>query len=297
MAAFAEVGVVHLVRKANGPEVFGKFIRSFRNVPPGIPADLILIFKGFAEDDDLAAYQQLIGSQEHRKVFLPDEGYDLGAYFAVLPALGNPFLCFLNSFCEIVADCWLGKLHAAARRPGVGVVGASGSYEAHPSNLVTALITVRRARFGLRWQALRHIVAGGLNLARFPNPHVRTNAFLIARSILTSLALPAIRTKQDCNFFESGPWSLTRQLKARGLAPVVVGADGQVFQVDCWPESHTFRHGEQENLLVRDNQTEMYRTGSNALRDKLIDLAWKGQDLKVSRSAYLEAALEVRRPG
>ena len=44
----------------------------------------------------------------------------------------------------------------------------------------------------------------------------------------------------------------------QGLKVLVVGRDGRGFSPKFWPGSETFRQGNQENLLVADNQTRAF---------------------------------------
>ncbi len=92
-------------------------------------------------------------------------------------------------------------------------------------------------------------------ISPFPNPHIRTNAFMIERQVFLDVLPDSIETKNDSYLFESGPDGLTQRILQRGLQIVVVGADGRVYGMEEWAESDTFRLGGQRNLLVKDNQT------------------------------------------
>ena len=48
----ADLALVHLVRKANGPEPFRRFLESYRAVDAGAPHDLVLLLKGFASQQE-----------------------------------------------------------------------------------------------------------------------------------------------------------------------------------------------------------------------------------------------------
>lgn len=93
---------------------------------------------------------------------------------------------------------------------------------------------------------------------RFPNPHIRSNGFLVKRTRLLSLDLAKVHTKADANLFESGLESLTAQIRRAGLEAVVVGRDGTGYAVADWAQSRTFRAGDQGNLLLGDNHTRAF---------------------------------------
>ena len=129
-------------------------------------------------------------------------------------------------------------------------------------------------RVARRLRAAWHLAAAKRHFPPFPNPHLRTNAFLLERELLLSLRPGPLRTKRDCHLFESGKHSLTRQITARGLAAVVVGRDGRAYLPPEWPASETFRQGEQRNLLIADNRTRQYSEGDEELRRELAAIAW-----------------------
>jgi UDP-glucose 4-epimerase len=64
-----------------------------------------------------------------------DEGYDIGTYIAAAKAVSNRQLIFFNTFSEILADDWLSYFEKALNQPGIGVVGATGSWQALSSGL------------------------------------------------------------------------------------------------------------------------------------------------------------------
>ena len=102
--------------------------------------------------------------------------------------------------------------------------------------------------FQAHWQIL---TSPGMPLAdhrrfpSFPNPHIRTNGFMVRRDRLATFQPSQIKTKFDACAFESGVDSLTTQLRRAGLAAVVVASDGRGYDVPDWCRSGTFRIGEQ----------------------------------------------------
>jgi hypothetical protein len=152
----------------------------------------------------------------------------------------------MNSFTRPQVGGWLAKLNAALNEmPYAGIVGATGSW---------GRITKKQA---------------------FPNIHIRTTGFLVDRSLLLSLDLPTIQTKDDTYAFESGPNSLTRQIMARGLLPYVVDCAGTAWHWERWPISQTFWSGEQERLLLSDNHTRAYMSASSTMRAWYRRAAWQ----------------------
>ncbi|MDQ3818845.1 MAG: glycosyltransferase, partial [Acidobacteriota bacterium] len=227
---------------------------------------------------------ELLDDIPHRSLFVPDEGFDIIPYFNAARASDYGHYLFLNSFSVILDDGWLAKLYEHALGEGVGVVGATGSYESLYSNMLrwwkSRLRWLRPYRRALadEYFLLREVLDLRSQFPLFPNYHVRSNAFLISRDLMLRLKSGEILKKTDAHRFESGRASMTRQILGMGLRPLVVGRDGRAYEKEDWYESFTFRSGEQQNLLVADNQTRHYEQADAATRRALTEAAWGGPE-------------------
>ena len=268
------IAVVHLIRHANGPEAARTFFDSYRRCPAGAAHDLVLLCKGFPTESAFDEYTPLVGSTPHRKLFVSDEGFDIGAYRVALRKTEYETYCFLNSFSVLLAPDWLAKLHDCLQQPNVGLVGATGSYESTLENLRAEIRSIRGWFRRRRLRALVRSVGMWIDYPPFPNPTIRTNAFLARRDLLLQSFPEQVRTKDDALRFESGRRSLTRRTQSLGLQTLVVGRDGRGYTPEQWPLSRTFRLQDQSNLLVADNQTERYAHAPEAERRWLASLAW-----------------------
>lgn len=283
-----KICVAHLVRACNGIEAFSSFIRSYESNTAGIEHDLVIIFKGFDNNADLSPYQDLLSSFSYEKLFSPDEGLDIGNYLVTAKQLKQDYVCFLNSFSLILEPGWLEMLYRQINREAVGVVGATGSWESHYNNHINALRTATEAssidgktlisipRRLIGRPLMRRYVLAKLHreFIPFPNYHLRTNAFLISRPLLLSLKHKKIQSKSDALSFESGRHGWTQQILSRKLRPLVVGRDGQAYEKEDWAQSQTFRSGDQQNLLVADNQTQRYQRAGAEERRALSEFSW-----------------------
>jgi hypothetical protein len=300
----SRLGVVHLVRKANGEEPFRRFLDCYRSHDSGLAHDLILLLKGFDAEDEAEHYRALAADVSSRSLSVSDEGFDVGAYLAAAQQLDHPYLCYLNSYSVIQADGWLEPLTTALTADGVGLVGATGSWGSHLEWLryILRLGGVYAEVMGDpgRARALLKTVAGEdeigtvattihyakralafmrrmRSLESFPAHHVRTNGFAVEREVALRVHAGPQRHKLDAYCLESGRRSLTRQIERMGLRAVVVGSDGRVWERSEWHRSYTFSQGRQQNLLIADNQTKAYENGTPELRRILSQFAW-GRD-------------------
>ena len=278
------IAVVHLVRRRNGVEPLRRFLESYRRHPAGREHELVFLLKGFPGASRLGEHEALVSSLPHRRLAVPDAGLDIGSYFAAIDRLEHAHFCFLNSYSRILAPDWLAKLHRWIAADGVGLVGATGSCQrlggpGAARGLEPRLIA--RWRKGALLQSLAYRLmrlAGVWSPARdfppFPNYHLRTNAFMAARTTLERVRPGPIRTKLGAWKFESGHDSLTQRVRRLGLRVLVVGRDGEGYEPERWHLSNTFRQSRQETLLVADNQTDDYEAADRAMRDLVSRDAW-----------------------
>jgi hypothetical protein len=264
--------VVHLVRYRNGPKPFGKFIESLRDNPGGHPFDLLLIFKGFPSREITGDYGRLIRSLPHRRLFVPDIGFDIAPYFKAVREFDYEYFCFLNSYSTLLDPDWLSKMFRNILLPDVGIVGATGSWQ----SMYSGSFESEKRGYPL-W---KRIFAGPWRrvlrkfFAPFPNAHIRTNAFLVSRETMRKIRHGWILTKMDAWRFESGKTGLTKLIIDMKLKPLVVGRDGLAYEKEDWCRSGTFWQREQQNLLVADRQTLRYATADPGERRWMRRYAW-----------------------
>jgi hypothetical protein len=108
----------------------------------------------------------------------------------------------------------------------------------------------------------------------FPARFLRSNVFMLTHASLREVQLRVVREKADAYALEGSRMSITRQLERIGLSSLVVDRTGAVFGPEEWYRSRTLWQGDQEGLLVADNQTLSYTNGDYARRHLLSTLAW-----------------------
>ncbi len=266
------IGLVYLVWAPLGPAPLRELLRSYRAHPAGAEHELIVVLNGVEREqpDGQSALRTALLAElrgvEHRLIVLERPVLDLPAYGLAALQLEHERLCLLNSYSTILADSWLGVLARALEAPGVGLVGATGSWESQAEWI--------RGRPVYWPYQLAGLPRARRDYPRFPNPHIRTTAFMLERALLLEMSLQHAADKRATYLLESGPHSVTRQAQARGLRTVVVGRDGRAYDVEEWPCSATYRAGGQENLLVADNRTGDWERASPRLRRRLSRDAW-----------------------
>jgi len=254
-----KLGLVYLDRAANPARFARRFARSVADAADGMSVEIHWQAKGFADGRRNPVLDELERGRpgavhEHR---YPESVFQFFMSFDVAAKVDCDVLVFFTSTSQILSQSWLRAcLETFDRVPGCGVVGATGSYEKSGETV-------------------------------FPNVHIRTNGFMMERKRFLELEPGDMSTLESGNAFEAGPHSLTRQLAARGLKPVVVDGGGRHFLQEEWPISRTFRSGGQEALAVSDFRTFDYAAGSPGYRRWLAELSW-GDAAVVERASLVE---------
>jgi hypothetical protein len=249
--------LVYLVWAPLGPGPVERFVDSYLSHAPGAEHALVVGLKGFAADQDRSPWMRTLEQVEHEPLELADDVFDLGSYRQAVELTTALRYCFINTETVVLADCWLGHFERHLLAPGVGMVGATGSFESPNSVRPGPLRALRRG------------------YPSFPNPALRTNGFALERELLRSLDWPGPRTKLDAVAIECGERGITRQVRQLGLQALVVGRDGRGYEPERWRESATFRSGNQANLLLADKRTRHYDTAGPLIRHALEWLAWR----------------------
>jgi hypothetical protein len=272
-----EISLVYLAWRPYGVETFARFVDSYRKYRSGMAHHLTIAFKGFGAESELAEYEGQLAGIDYGRLVVPDEGYDIGTYLLVASRIASPFYCFMNTKSVILAQDWLAIFHQFARDPRVGAVGATASCESLYTDYLEQRAAPAPGTPAWRLLARRSPVNRLRHLylyPPYPNPHLRTNAFMIRQDVLASVRTRRIRNRLDTSRFENGREGLSRQLFGRGLDVLVAGRDGVAYRSSEWRKSRTFWQYEQENLLIGDNQTEKYALADARQRELLRERAW-----------------------
>ncbi|NMM20415.1 MAG: hypothetical protein HHJ15_10765 [Rhodoferax sp.] len=277
------LALVYLARGADGGLPAAKaFFKAYHVYPPRCPHELIVITKGWSGIAGRNELEQLAQANSARLVDLPDDGFDWGAYMRLAPLLTHTWVCFLNTHSRPCVDGWLNLLKVSAEAPGmnIGAVGATASWQTLAPVLPLPSVNAEYNNpliYPLR--LIRNTVRFVTNIRdfpSFPNPHLRSNAFIVRRELFVDFAaaqqIP--RCKRDALKLESGRVGFTAFLGARGLKMLVAGADSRVYGSKEWVDSGIFRAPGQPNLLVADNQTIAYDMADNNSKRNFEKSAW-----------------------
>ena len=274
------IAVVHLIWLPYGIEIFKCFIDSYKKHEPGFNHSLYFIFNGMENEEDIKPYQKY--ADELNVVYNTltlKKGQDIEAYYWAASQILCDYLFFLNSFSVIKSDLWLSK-YVNAFKYDTGIISATGSFQSHYSLVFqnnkwryefsnSFSYNFRKYKLFLKaffyWRFL---------FKPFPNPHIRTTAFLIRKDTFLFIKKPAMKSKMDAYSFESGRNSLTNQLLKRRLKTLLIDKDGNTYEPHEWNLSKIFWNANQENLIISDNQTRIYDSASSEKKTIMTLSAW-----------------------
>ncbi len=278
-----EITVVHLAWVPYGIDLFTRFIDSYLDYTAGCSHDLLIVFSGVENESQITRYLHYVNSRSISfRYYVRKDGQDIETYkwVAELSGLNSEVILYLNSFTRFNSHNWL-KKYMDNLLPDIGMISASGSYQSYYSSVFLNQPIAWERNRGIRYNYrkyklfLKALFYWRFLFNPFPNPHLRTNGFMIRRKdmLVIRIKLP-LKNKFDAYLVENGRRSLTKQILGMGYRVGVIGKDGRLYDIGDWANSSIFWQSNQENLLILDNKTDEYDCANIDKKTKLHLLAW-----------------------
>ncbi len=271
-----------------GTKYFIDFLLSYKENRAGISHNLIVLFNGFTHDNELDQFYDVISKMDVTlEVILTTSKFDIDAYFYIAQnKIEYEYMMFLNTYSIILHNNWLKFYYCNLIIPSVGCVAATGAWGdfKHTDDYNGSKNSILKLKFDIR--DLKKVIYYRFNFFPSVGVHLRTNAFMIKRSLFLTIKRPPVRpfilslifnlnAKKIKSFcFEHGSNSFSKQLLNRGYKILVVDKFGNGLHVNDWAHSNTYHNGSQENLLVQDNQTSKYQLSNSEDKKKLKYATW-----------------------
>lgn len=216
-------------------DVFEQFVDSYKKFPAGIEHNLTILIKKSTPQ----YFINLVNKTGFKILELPDDGLDLGAFILAAMQLQGEYIFCLGSGITILCNDWLKKFSDAFIEADIHLAGPMGTYAKGHSD-------------------------------RFPNPHIRTCAFMIKRELFCEYAdshkFP--QTKEDTWEIEHGADSLTNFVLNKGGQAVVVNDEGKVFYPNDWKMAQTYITLDSK-AIMDDKWARRYAHTDECLRTKI----------------------------
>ncbi|MDD3437254.1 MAG: DUF4422 domain-containing protein [Candidatus Gastranaerophilales bacterium] len=229
-----------------GIDAVENFLNSYNKFSAGIEHNLVIIAKNWTDKAIYDNLCSLVKENNAELIDLPDDGFDIGAFFRAANILKNEYVFFIGSGVSIIKDNWLLLFNNAFQSDDkIQLAGPMGAWEKGISG-------------------------------RFPNPHIRTCAFMINRELFLEYAnsqkFP--QTKEDTWHLEHCENSLSNFIYRKGYKAVVVNSDGEISESDDWVNSRTYMTPDDSKLIMEDKWVRKYHSAGESLKTYKEIIVW-----------------------
>ncbi len=276
------IAVIYLAWLPYGVSYLKDFLKSYSNNSSGHKHKLVFILNGieFSEKKMIDEFKELIHAAD-----IPDfeilgfeKGQDIEIYQKVSEIINADYFLFLNTYSQFKKENWL-KYYVQNWNEKVGLIGATGSYASYYSSIIELTkFGLKYAPVAQKFRNIKYLLKMFLfqrnKFNRFPAPHVRTNAFFTSKKVFCTLQKGLVENKMQAYYFENGKRSMTMQILALGYKCLIIDKFGKAYDIPDWPKSNIFWMGNQEKLLVSDNQTKKYDDSADSEKKLLKKIAW-----------------------
>jgi hypothetical protein len=216
----------------NWIDILKRFVGSYRAFDAGYAHDLYICASGAPLTRDST---EILSGTRFGVLRYNGGGWDIGAFQHAAKHLSHyDFVVCLNSQAHIRHAGWLRHFAEAFERFGVGVYGASSSFQV--------------------------------------SPHIRTCCIAFTPRLILEYPLE-IRCRYDACVFEHSPKGFSLWALEQGLPVCVVTRSGVDPLAESRKRPDIFRRGSQGDLLIHDRHTILYDSASPAARERLEEQA------------------------
>ena len=246
-----KIVVIYLFSKFDEKQYIFSFIKNYKKYKAGKKHKLIICFKGSFNSSLEKKIKKLIYPYKFEKYIDRNvNDYDWGSYKRIAAFNKDKRLFFFNCHSYPISNNWLRKFY---NNFGYKVVlSPTGSFQ----SLATSCFN------GLYFNNfIKSFYYGVMNLRYFkffPNPHLRSNCFMIYAKDLIDLNIIKCRHKIDTWKNESGRNGMTQQLLKKGFRIYIINKKGKKIDMNKWKKSETYAYKEQSQLIIEDKHTREY---------------------------------------
>ena len=248
--------IVYLISNYDSLSNIFKFIKNYKKYKAGHAHNLIICYKNCYNKNLDKSIKKKINPFKYKKfIDFGKNDFDWGSYKRVAKKNKNKILFFFNCHSYPIKNNWLKFFlnHYKSKT----VLAPTGSFQSISSSSLN----------GFYFKNLFHRLYYGffnmINFPLFPNPHIRSNCFMISANDFLNLNLINCEKKIHAWLNESGRKSMTKQLLDKGFKLLVVNNENKKFLISHWKKSETYAVKKQGKLLISDKHTREYMSLNN----------------------------------
>ncbi len=261
--------VVYLISIYDKREYLLNFIKNYKNFNSGEAHDLLICFKNFKKDDPIFDFDQL-KELKHIKFFDNNNfnDFDWGSYERIAKTYSDKIIFFMNCHSYPVKNNWLKTF--AENYDDKSIIGPGGSFESMVNSALNGIHT------NDKFKSYLYALSNFLKFPMFPNPHLRSNCFMILSNNFLKFNLNKKYKHKKIGTWinESGRNGMTNFFKKKKFKIYVVNSDGLKFSEVNWPKSDTYACKNQDKLIISDKFSRIFHNADSIQRERIKDYIW-----------------------
>ena len=256
--------VIYLISVYDKKENLTNFIKYYKRFNSGAKHKLLICFKNFKKEDPifknpslkLIKYIKYIDNNNFND-------YDWGSYRRIAKIYNENIIFFMNCHSYPLVKNWL-KFFVNHYKPKT-LLGPCGSYESMVKNPINS---INEKNY---FKSILYSISNFVDFPLFPNPHIRSNCFMLsAKDLLSLKATNKYRFKKKSTWIdESGRNGMTNQLLKKNFSIFIINHDNKKFDIGDFKKSETYAYKEQSKLIISDKFTRQYQH-SNKIKKNII---------------------------
>jgi hypothetical protein len=245
--------VVYLISTYDDKQNLKKFINNYLEFSAGSDHELIICFKNFMSNDIIFKTPELNQIKYTKYIDNNDfNDYDWGSYQRISKYYINKIIFFMNCHSRPLVKNWLKLFEINYSKNSL--LGSGGSFESMVNSAIKGNHTESK------FKSIIYTISNFLDFPLFPNPHIRSNCFMISAKDFLELKLNNANkfNKKGTWINESGRNGMTNQLKKKKFNIYVINSDGKKFEERDWHLSETYALKNQSKLIISDKFSSIY---------------------------------------
>ena len=259
--------IAYLFSKYDLKKNIFNFIKHYKKYKSGHKHDLIICLKQNSSKKLKIVIEKKLSSFKF-KFFIDNEpnDYDWGSYNRIAKKYKNRIIFFFNCHSYPIKHNWLKFF--SDNFNSKSVLAPTGSYQSISQSSFNGFYF---KNFFLR---LFHGISNIRYFNLFPNPHLRSNCFMVSANEFLKLDLIFCKNKIDTWKNESGKNGMTKQFQKKNFKLLVINDEGKSFDIRKWKESETYAFKKQSKLLISDKHTREFDNFKKNYKNKYIENIW-----------------------